>query len=568
MNKELSVMNVDELQEHAAKSQGHLVKAQRVFETIGTAEFAPVSHALDISDATDPDFVDNALRIGQIKQALSENAIPTLQQQNEEVESEITNRVEVLERKVVQLQTLDEKGFLPTKEALTIAQSQLHNLKSRTTVQAVTETEQPSETSIQEELTSTVVPVQEQSIIIEAAQGESQPKKKTYRQEIYDLLRSGSFTYAEAALSIYGVDDRDSRAKISANLTQLPLKDDERIERTKSDKEPIKITIVTVEQSPKSEAEEKPKKESPLKHPISDRNASAIGLIMDGALIQKEIIDGLGLMKNGRPYHRGQAWAALRNATQFFFVRIKRKGTKNISDIELALWDKMKEKFPGEDRQTYESVQKTLADFFEIQLKQKEAKEQVDEREETLEQLSEDVEVKISEDTSVKEVSSSLVEEIETETVSEMTDEAEYEAKNEEETILLSSTPLPVEQPVREPKVLNIEKRVPDIRNEIDKSIKTVLDTGLQRIGHLQLSAILRVSTRNIINLQEKNFLKPGSSGKDHHPDYTQKEAVAADIMNKYRHGLTRTEVKEIYRLVDEAFAAAGIEEKNSSSAK
>lgn len=114
--KEQQPLGIVELQQKLGKIDQALSKANKVSQTIGTPEFGRPE--LDISLTTRlsrTQYRDAAIRVGRVRKALAENAMPTLTTLKSDVEIQINDlkNKEEQAQKLEEIQRLRKLGYLP-----------------------------------------------------------------------------------------------------------------------------------------------------------------------------------------------------------------------------------------------------------------------------------------------------------------------------------------------------------------------------------------------------------------------------------------------------------------------
>jgi len=123
MTKEQEPQSLKELQEKRTKIDRALAKIEVVSQTIGTSTF---NRRFDLSRLSGEEFLEAAVKVGRVQEALKEKARPTLIARKEEVEREIENfdRIQKARQKFEEVRQFVQRGLLPrsalekAKEAL------------------------------------------------------------------------------------------------------------------------------------------------------------------------------------------------------------------------------------------------------------------------------------------------------------------------------------------------------------------------------------------------------------------------------------------------------------------
>ncbi len=155
MDPERKFKSLQNLKERQAKIEKALAKADTVYRTIGTSVF---NKHLNLAACEKVDYLDTAVRVGRIRQALAERAKPALYSQEWAIKREMANlQFQQAKQKCEEIEGFVKKGYL-SKSDLQKAREEFEKITSQVTVGIIPPEVLPEAPVVsKEELEETVV---------------------------------------------------------------------------------------------------------------------------------------------------------------------------------------------------------------------------------------------------------------------------------------------------------------------------------------------------------------------------------------------------------------------------
>lgn len=218
--REREQSQLSQLQDKLSRINRAITKIDVVSQTIGTSAF---NRRLNLCDLRGEAFLDAAVCVGKIKEALEERTRPTLLSKREETEREIENfagRISKAKEDVAKIRQLVQKGLL-SKKVLEKAYQELERIKS--SIAPIETAPQSIQLKSEKVVKSERIERREVSLpdgyVVEIG-GRYKP------QLLERLVQSSEDNPAhieELSNLLYGFTDQKYRTRVSANISILNI---------------------------------------------------------------------------------------------------------------------------------------------------------------------------------------------------------------------------------------------------------------------------------------------------------------------------------------------------------